>query len=472
MPGVRAALAARRARGEDPLRRARRSRPSPPRRPSRPTTPSPRSVVAYDRAPLRRRHRRGAQARRSPRLRGQGRDEGLRRRRRVPREEPRPQRQRPRAPLERQGRRRGGVPQGRRGRRGHLRDAGPDAHALETHGLVARWDGEELTVWASTQGIFDHARRARRDAQDPGLQGPRDHRVHGRRLRSEVRPPRRGPGRREAREGGRRPGQALPRPQGGAARHRQPPLLGPDRQGGRDEGRQADGPAADRLRQRRHQRRHRHLRPHQERLRLREPQGRRVRRLHQRRPVDRHARARAPPGRLRARGDDGRARPGDRHGSPGVPHEERPLGGPPRGVPDRRREDRLEGPRRAPADVGPVDPPGRRRRRGRLVQHRRHRPAGDRHDPPRRLGRGRARRAGPRHRLADDDRHRRGRGARAAAREGLRVDGRHAAALRAGLGRLDDDAVERSDDPPGGLPGQARARPRARAANGRSRPNP
>ncbi|HTY43535.1 MAG TPA: xanthine dehydrogenase family protein molybdopterin-binding subunit [Thermoanaerobaculia bacterium] len=27
--------------------------------------------------------------------------------------------------------------------------------ALETHGLVARWDGEELTVWASTQGIFD-----------------------------------------------------------------------------------------------------------------------------------------------------------------------------------------------------------------------------------------------------------------------------------------------------------------------------
>ncbi|MGE5413674.1 MAG: xanthine dehydrogenase family protein molybdopterin-binding subunit [Syntrophomonadaceae bacterium] len=27
--------------------------------------------------------------------------------------------------------------------------------ALETHGLVARWEGEELTVWASTQGIFD-----------------------------------------------------------------------------------------------------------------------------------------------------------------------------------------------------------------------------------------------------------------------------------------------------------------------------
>src|SRR4029453_17070267 len=27
--------------------------------------------------------------------------------------------------------------------------------ALETHGLVARWEGGELTVWASTQGIFD-----------------------------------------------------------------------------------------------------------------------------------------------------------------------------------------------------------------------------------------------------------------------------------------------------------------------------
>ena len=26
--------------------------------------------------------------------------------------------------------------------------------ALETHGLVAKWDGDELTVWASTQGIF------------------------------------------------------------------------------------------------------------------------------------------------------------------------------------------------------------------------------------------------------------------------------------------------------------------------------
>lgn len=26
--------------------------------------------------------------------------------------------------------------------------------ALETHGVVARWDGDELTVWASTQGIF------------------------------------------------------------------------------------------------------------------------------------------------------------------------------------------------------------------------------------------------------------------------------------------------------------------------------
>src|SRR5205823_14758547 len=26
--------------------------------------------------------------------------------------------------------------------------------ALETHGLVAQWEGDELTVWASTQGIF------------------------------------------------------------------------------------------------------------------------------------------------------------------------------------------------------------------------------------------------------------------------------------------------------------------------------
>ena len=63
-----------------------------------------------------------------------------------------------------------------------------------------------------------------------------------------------------------------------------------------------------------------------------------------------------------------------RHGPARVPHEERPVGGPARGVPDRRREDRLEGPRRAPRrPTDPGDPPRRRRRRGRLVQHRRHR---------------------------------------------------------------------------------------------------
>ena len=53
---------------------------------------------------------------------------------------------------------------------------------------------------------------------------------------------------------------------------------------------------------------------------------------------------------------------------------------------DRRREDRLEGPRRAPARPRtPASVPRRRRRRGGLVQHRRHGTPGHRHDPPRRL---------------------------------------------------------------------------------------
>ena len=139
---------------------------------------------------------------------------------------------------------------------------------------------------------------------------------------------------------------------------------------------------------------------------------------------------------------------GDRHGSARVPDEERPLRGPPRGVPHRRREDRLEGARRAPQDLRPVDPPGRRRRRRGLVQHRGTRAPRDRHDPPRRLGRGRARPPGPGDGLADD-----GRASSRAEELGLPLDKvsvadrRHAAALRPGLGRLDDDALERSDDP-------------------------
>ena len=36
--------------------------------------------------------------------------------------------------------------------RGRLPDAGADASALETHGLVADWKPDMLTVWASTQG--------------------------------------------------------------------------------------------------------------------------------------------------------------------------------------------------------------------------------------------------------------------------------------------------------------------------------
>ena len=59
--------------------------------------------------------------------------------------------------------------------------------------------------------------------------------------------------------------------------------------------------------------------------------------------------------------------------------------------------------------------------------------------------------------------HRRRRGARASrSRRSSVRDRRHAAALRPGLRRLDDDALERADDPRGGLAGEARSSPSAR----------
>ena len=94
-----------------------------------------------------------------------------------------------------------------------------------------------------------------------------------------------------------------------------------------------------------------------------------------------------------------------RHGPARVPAEERSFRDPARGVPDRRREDRLDQSRRAAEDLRT-----RRVRRGVGVgaaiwyNTGGTGPKATVHDPPRRLGGGRPGRAGPRHRRADDGR--------------------------------------------------------------------
>ena len=52
---------------------------------------------------------------------------------------------------------------------------------LETHGVIAKWEGDQLTIWASTQGIFT-VRDGVADALEHRPQErARDHRAHGRR---------------------------------------------------------------------------------------------------------------------------------------------------------------------------------------------------------------------------------------------------------------------------------------------------
>ena len=59
--------------------------------------------------------------------------------------------------------------------------------ALETHGVVADWKPDVLTVYASTQGTASVRDELAEIFSLPREQGPRHHRVHGRRLRREVR---------------------------------------------------------------------------------------------------------------------------------------------------------------------------------------------------------------------------------------------------------------------------------------------
>ena len=190
---ARCRASGRRSRSPSPAKRcaspARRSRRWPPRPPSRPSDALARDPRRLRAAAVRRRHR--------SRARGRMRRSSSRAR---PRRRPRRERSsrapracpatatcsgRARAPRATS---RQGFREGRRHRRGDLRR--PRSRRTPPWRPTASWpswEGDELTVWASTQGIFVGARRAGRGAQDPGLEGPRHHRVHGRRLRREVR---------------------------------------------------------------------------------------------------------------------------------------------------------------------------------------------------------------------------------------------------------------------------------------------
>jgi xanthine dehydrogenase molybdopterin-binding subunit B len=89
---------------------------------------------------------------------------------------------------------------------------------LETHGCVAEWDGDKLTAWVSTQAVHGTAQQLAQALQIPQP----NVRVHGRRLRQQVRAGQPGRHLREARAAGEASGEADARSQGRASRHRQP----------------------------------------------------------------------------------------------------------------------------------------------------------------------------------------------------------------------------------------------------------
>ena len=106
-----------------------------------------------------------------------------------------------------------------------LRDAGADARVARDARLRLRVGRRQA------HGVGRRRRRctATREgfatgARDPAGQRPRDHRVHGRRLRQQVRAGRAGHRLREAGEAGEGAGEADARSQGRASRDRQPPV--------------------------------------------------------------------------------------------------------------------------------------------------------------------------------------------------------------------------------------------------------
>ena len=109
---------------------------------------------------------------------------------------------------------------------------------LEPHAAVVRWDGDGLTAWVSTQGMFDARRELARRFELAAGARARDLGVHRRRLRREAGRRRRGAARRRARARGRPAGAPRALAARGPARRRAPSPHAPD---GDDSARRRDG---------------------------------------------------------------------------------------------------------------------------------------------------------------------------------------------------------------------------------------
>ena len=111
---------------------------------------------------------------------------------------------------------------------------------LETHGLTAKWEGEDkLVAWASTQSVRAVAGELAEQVQRPDVERHRPDRGDGRRLRLEVRGRHLGPDRgRTLEEGGRTSGPDVPRPDPGTPGGRQSSERLRPRGAGCDQGRQ------------------------------------------------------------------------------------------------------------------------------------------------------------------------------------------------------------------------------------------
>ena len=206
---------------------------------------------------VRRRSRRGEEARRAARLPGpRGPASERRRRRRRGRSAADGQRARAGADGERQ-RRRGGAEGRRRPRRHDVPHAGPDALGAGDARRRRRLEGRPAHRLRVDAGHAHGAGRARDGVRPEEEPGPRHHRVHGRRLRREVR-------RRQLRrprdaplEEGRRAGAAHARSQRRAPRRRQPAEQRAAAADRREQGRDADRDPSRVVRHGRHGRRRR-----------------------------------------------------------------------------------------------------------------------------------------------------------------------------------------------------------------------
>ena len=113
---------------------------------------------------------------------------------------------------------------------------------MELHGCAAKWDGDSLTIWESTQGVYSIQARVAEVLRLPARKGSRNQPLHGRRFREQ------GPGgkehdhRRRAREENSKAREALPHARGDPPGRGKPAPGEHDHQGWCQKGRYGHGP--------------------------------------------------------------------------------------------------------------------------------------------------------------------------------------------------------------------------------------